>query len=121
MQVIVGAPNASDHRLMRILLSFLAVTAAIAIGACHGGDSSLTTPGNNYTDPSITNLASLPSCGTSTTLFTAMPLAASQIAGWVPLGNLNPSAHTFPTDHQYIYTHLVRHGESGTCSAVRAG
>jgi hypothetical protein len=32
-----------------------------------------------------------------------IPLAASAIAGWVPLGNLNPPGHTFPTDHQYIY------------------
>jgi hypothetical protein len=30
-------------------------------------------------------------------------VAISSISGWVPLGNLNPPAHTLPTDHQYIY------------------
>jgi len=30
--------------------------------------------------------------------------------GWVPLGALNPPAHTFPTDHQYIYITAVSNG-----------
>src|SRR5262249_28674859 len=41
--------------------------------------------------------------GTGTALLTTSPISASQIGGWVPLGNLNPPAHTFPTDHQYLY------------------
>ena len=47
--------------------------------------------------------ASLMSCGTNTSFFTAIPFEATRIGGWVPLGNLNPPAHSFPTDHQYIY------------------
>ncbi len=43
------------------------------------------------------------SCGTSSSQFTTSPIAPSSIMGWVPLGALNPPAHTFPTDHQYIY------------------
>ncbi|MFO1253521.1 MAG: hypothetical protein U1E77_20830 [Inhella sp.] len=37
-------------------------------------------------------------------MFTQLPIALEQIRGWVPLGALNPAAHTFPTDHQYLYT-----------------
>jgi len=42
-------------------------------------------------------------CATGTALLGTPPLALSAITGWVPLGNLNPVAHTFPTDHQYLY------------------
>ena len=31
------------------------------------------------------------------------PVALADFFGWVPLGNMGPPAHTFPTDHQYIY------------------
>jgi hypothetical protein len=30
-------------------------------------------------------------------------LALSSVIGWVPLGNMEPPGHTFPTDHQYLY------------------
>jgi hypothetical protein len=46
---------------------------------------------------------SLASCSAAKEFFTQPPFAISAISGWVPLGNLNPPAHTFPTDHQYIY------------------
>lgn len=35
--------------------------------------------------------------------FTASPLATGDIVSVTPLGNLNPPAHTFPTDHIYFY------------------
>jgi hypothetical protein len=35
--------------------------------------------------------------------FTHSPLDQSAFKGLVPLGSLNPSAHTFPTDHLYFY------------------
>jgi hypothetical protein len=72
-------------------ICFSAVVAIVV--ACSGGTQSL--------DP--TNPAGLPTCATGTAIFTVSPIAVSNIAGWVPLGNLSPPAHTFPTDHQYIY------------------
>ena len=39
-------------------------------------------------------------------IFTSLPLDIDSILSIVPLGNLNPPSHTFPTDH--IYFHLTR-------------
>jgi len=36
-------------------------------------------------------------------LFSVSPIAYGDFTGLVPLGNLNPSGHTFPTDHLYFY------------------
>lgn len=41
-------------------------------------------------------------------IFTVSPLDIDSILSIVPLGNLNPPSHTFPTDH--IYFHLIRQG-----------
>ena len=41
-------------------------------------------------------------CG-STLVFSVSPLDIENITGIVPLGNLNPPSHTFPTDHIYFY------------------
>ncbi|MCK9402333.1 MAG: hypothetical protein M0Q26_02945 [Chitinophagaceae bacterium] len=35
--------------------------------------------------------------------FTVVPFDTADITALVPLGNLNPPAHTFPTDHMYFY------------------
>lgn len=43
------------------------------------------------------------SCGTTKELFGALPVAAVEIRGWVPLGQMSPTAHLLPTDHQYLY------------------
>lgn len=43
------------------------------------------------------------SCGTTKAIFSVSPVALSDVVGWVPLGNMAPSGHTFPTDHQYLY------------------
>lgn len=43
------------------------------------------------------------SCGTRTAFFTAYPVGLGNIDSILPLGNLNPSSHTFPTDHIYLY------------------
>lgn len=42
-------------------------------------------------------------CAAGTAILKRSPLPLASVAGWVPLGNLNPVAHTFPTDHQYLY------------------
>ena len=43
----------------------------------------------------------------SAELFTALPMALDDLRGLVPLGTLNPSGHTFPTDHLYFYIRLA--------------
>jgi len=35
--------------------------------------------------------------------FTVPPFDTADVTGLVPLGNLNPPGHTFPTDHMYFY------------------
>ncbi len=76
------------------------MVAALAL-ACGGGgkgnssDNTITGPGGDR--------SFLASCGSNTQLFSVIPLDRTKITGWVPLGNLNPPAHNFPTDHQYIY------------------
>ena len=47
----------------------------------------------------------LPDCN-SQPIFTTLPLDIHKILSIVPLGNLNPPSHTFPTDH--IYFHITR-------------
>jgi len=44
-------------------------------------------------------------CG-SEPIFTVSPLDTDHIMSIVPLGNVNPPSHTFPTDH--IYFHITR-------------
>jgi hypothetical protein len=79
------------------LIGIVGIVAATVTVAC-GDRGSSTAPVSASILP-----ASIGSCGTSTALFTTLPVAASDIGGWVPLGAMNPSGHTFPTDHQYIY------------------
>lgn len=42
-------------------------------------------------------------CAPGTAILSTPPLPLASVTGWVPLGNLNPVSHTFPTDHQYLY------------------
>lgn len=50
-------------------------------------------------------LASLPECGNTKELFTIFPVKEGDYTSIIPLGNLNPSGHTFPTDHLYVEVH----------------
>src|SRR5262249_52499765 len=45
----------------------------------------------------------LPHCGATTALLNTSPVDLTQVTGVVPLGNLNPSGHTFPSPHFYFY------------------
>jgi hypothetical protein len=72
----------------------LALVFAALVGAACGGDNSPTEVAIN---------AGLASCSPTVKPFTVAPQSPALIGGWVPLGNLNPPGHTFPTDHQYIY------------------
>ena len=53
-------------------------------------------------------LASLPSCGSRKEIFSTFPVKECDYSKIVPLGNLNPSSHTFPTDHIYVEIHDPR-------------
>ena len=67
------------------------VCAQLLISAC-GGKS-----GSSPLSPS--ELA-------GTLSFTAAPIEPAALQYIVPLGNMGPWAHTFPTDHAYFYHHL---------------
>ncbi len=54
----------------------------------------------------------LPSCGSKNEFFNTAPISLSQITTITPLGNLNPSGHTFPTDHNYF--NIIKVGGSLT-------
>jgi hypothetical protein len=80
-----------------------AIIAVISACGMHG-DGSTTGPGGNggavQNGPVPLNSVS---CGTKTALLTVTPIPLSSMNGWVPLGQLSPSGHTFPVDHQYLY------------------
>ncbi len=44
----------------------------------------------------------IPECGTKKDLLTNSPIDLKNVTSIIPLGNLNPSGHTFPTDHMYL-------------------
>jgi hypothetical protein len=75
---------------MKVLL---VIATCITLGACAGSDR---VAGN-------TPVPTLAKCAQGTALLTVPPIAIADIGGWVPLGNVGPPAHTFPTDHQYLY------------------
>ena len=45
----------------------------------------------------------LPHCTASSALLSTSPVDLAQVTGVVPLGNLNPTGHTFPSPHLYFY------------------
>ncbi|MBI2650402.1 hypothetical protein HYX04_03745, partial [Candidatus Woesearchaeota archaeon] len=61
-------------------------------------------------------ISGTPSCGDKKELFTVSHIPISELQNIVPLGNLNPSGHTFPTNH--LYFHLK--GFSGDESSSNA-
>jgi hypothetical protein len=67
----------------------LALCCLIWTAACDNGATS--PPG-----------AIIPKC-TGAAFFNVPPIPLTNVTGWVPLGNLNPVSHVFPTDHQYLY------------------
>lgn len=73
--------------------------------SCGSGDSGDGGGNGNGGDSGLT------SC-TSDELFTVSPLASADFVGLVALGNLNPTGHTFPTDHIYFYIRSETTGSS---------
>lgn len=48
------------------------------------------------------SLSFLPDCTIDKEIFTSFPLKDNDYTSITPLGNLNPTGHTFPTDHLYV-------------------
>lgn len=74
------------------LVSCLALLFACDKGASSGSE-----------EETADTSASLADCGAEP-IFTALPAAIEDVRGLVPLGNLNPPGHVFPTDHIYFYS-----------------
>ena len=82
-------------------ISRLAGTTALALlAACDGGPFG--GGGNEFAEPP----AGLAAC-TTAPILTTSPAALTNIDYVVPLGNLNPGGHTFPSDHIYFITPRV--------------
>jgi hypothetical protein len=58
------------------------------------------------------------SCGTTKALLTVPPIPPAVIKGWVPLGQMSPSGHTFPVDHQYLYINVNTVATNGAAAPV---
>lgn len=67
----------------------------------NSNSSSFSDSSNGSSSDSSDDSSSLPSCGSNYSFFTSSPVSLSNLDYIVPLGNLNPSGHTFPTDHVY--------------------
>jgi hypothetical protein len=80
---------------MRFLIALLVCASAVL--ACGGGEGTGPQDGG---DQSATK--GLAACPAGTAIFTTSPISLSRVDGWIPLGQVNPPAHTFPTDHQYV-------------------
>ena len=103
----------------RWLLVLGGASLVVACGS-HGDSSNATAPGGNGGSGSLQNgriPVNAPSCGTSTALLSVPPIPLSVIKGWVPLGQMSPSGHTFPVDHQYLYIN-VNTGVNGPATPV---
>ena len=83
------------------VLAALVLGAVLALAGCGGGSAS-GAGGTNATTTAYTS--GLPGCPAGNEIFTVPPVALAQVRGWEPLGHMGPPGHTFPTDHQYLYT-----------------
>ena len=96
---------------------FLILGGISYITACGSHGDSSTAPGGNNGNGAVQNgrvPVNAPSCGTSTALLTVPPIPLSVIKGWVPLGQMSPSGHTFPVDHQYLYINDITYVHAST-------
>lgn len=81
-----------------LICTFFAAGCGGGGGGSSSGGSSVT-PGGSAPD----STHGTASCAAGNAIFSTSPVALSSIAGWVPLGAMEPTGHTFPTDHQYLY------------------
>jgi len=92
----MGVPAVNRALELFMLAAALSGAACASDGATGTSNASGVTPNTRAPAGSVT-------CGTAKAIFTRSPVALTDFFGWVPLGNMGPPAHTFPTDHQYIY------------------
>ena len=52
-------------------------------------------------------LSNIPPCGDDNQFFSVPPIRPQDFMGLVPLGNVAPSAHVFPTDHMYFHINRI--------------
>ncbi len=62
----------------------------------------------------LKGIAEIPACGKHRKLYSVSPVAPSDISYIIPLGNLAPSAHTFPTAHLYLHVRRTVPGDNNT-------
>ena len=82
---------------MKMIIGVFGSLMVFMLVACSGGGSG-SGSGNTQFDDSL----GLTSCPANNQVFSVSPLSLDQVEYWQPLGHLNPPAHTFPTDHQYV-------------------
>src|SRR4051794_9892847 len=80
-----------------------ALAVAMIAAACSSDQSTGPASQNGGLVPNTRAPIGSVSCGSTKAIFTQSPVALADFFGWVPLGNMGPPGHTFPTDHQYIY------------------
>jgi len=88
------ARGASKRQVLGCATWRAALLGLLVLGACdhHGGSGQ--------------RVLNLPHCQGNAFL-TVPPIPPAALSGIVPLGNLLPSGHTFPTDHLYLYLPVV--------------
>ncbi|MEP6779146.1 MAG: hypothetical protein ABJC26_04595 [Gemmatimonadaceae bacterium] len=103
--------------ILNTVVTLPAVLVLALAVACGGGDVSGSKPNDvppTVFSPTLPNGARVPSCGTSLALMTVSPITQANMTGWVPLGNLGPPGHLFPTDHQYLYVNRPASGNAAS-------
>lgn len=61
----------------------------------------------------------MPDCLITKELFTTFPVEEGKFSSITPLGNLNPSSHTFPTDHIYVEVADPQYPERNTIANAK--
>ncbi|MBI2770950.1 MAG: hypothetical protein HYX47_15100 [Burkholderiales bacterium] len=92
------------HTTIRAAGLALALATLALLANCGGGGGGGSTGSNTGSTSNGTFSSGLAACPAGNEIFSVPPVALEQVRGWEPLGHMNPSAHTFPTDHQYLYT-----------------
>lgn len=103
--------NNDVKRMRHSLICF----AAVAVVSCSGGSSGMNEGegGDGAGGEGEDTYSWLSSCS-GNDFFSAIPISSDDYRGIVPLGNLNPTGHTFPTDHIYMYIRLSDPADAGS-------
>jgi hypothetical protein len=92
--------------------------AAAAGGGANGNDQHQGGGGNNADPCAILNFFGSANANFNPAgIFTVSPVDPANLSSIVPLGNLNPPGHTYPTDHMYF---ALKNGNAGVNSVKAA-